>query len=177
MRNLPFLLAGIISLFTFTAYADAPPAFTLNTTGFLDQGVLPVLYTCDGKDVPPEFDWTNVPPKTATFAMILTDPDAPGGTFYHWVLYNIPKTVTTFPDSMEKVPAGVMVGKNSFGKEGYNGPCPPKGTSHSYIFTFYALDNKLDVPPGAEGSTVLKAMQGHVINKVTLTAVYSRWLK
>ncbi|TAK75891.1 MAG: YbhB/YbcL family Raf kinase inhibitor-like protein [Gammaproteobacteria bacterium] len=179
MRNLMFLLAGLLAFFTLTAHADdaKAPTLTLNTTGFLDQTVLPVLYTCDSKDVSPEFDWANLPAKTQSLALILTDPDAPNGTFYHWVVYDIPPSGVTFPEGMEKVPAGVMVGKNSFSKERYNGPCPPKGAAHIYLFTLYALDTKLKLPAGADGPAVMKAMQGHIIDKVTLTATYSRWLK
>src|SRR5579863_8325862 len=89
MRNLLFILLISIATVMVPAYADdqAATQFTLNTTAFLDQGVLPVLYTCDGKDLSPELDWTNVPAKTQSFALLVTDPTAPNGTFYHWVLY------------------------------------------------------------------------------------------
>jgi hypothetical protein len=178
MRN--FLLAVIISLMSLTvqAAATAPAAnpFTLNTTAFLDQGTLPVLYTCDGKNISPEFDWTNVPAKAQTFVLIMTDPTAPGGTFYHWIVYNIPKSTVQLPQGIDKLPSGALAGKNSWGKPQYGGPCPPKGSAHSYIVTVYALDTKLTLPAGAEGQAVLDAMQKHIVGKVALTAIYSRWL-
>ncbi|HEX4044745.1 MAG TPA: YbhB/YbcL family Raf kinase inhibitor-like protein [Gammaproteobacteria bacterium] len=179
MRRLSLLLIIILNLATFTAQADDAPAaktFTLNTNAFLDEGTLPVLYTCDGKDVSPEFDWTNVPAKTQTFALILVDPTAPGGDFYHWVVYNLPKTTSKLLEG-DKLPAGAMAGKNGWNKAQYNGPCPPKGSAHTYIFTLYALDSKLDVPAGADGKTVVSAMQKHILGKVSLTTVFSRWLQ
>lgn len=177
MRKLLAMLAGI--LISFTTFAEEAPAenvFALNTTAFLDKGILPVLYTCDGKDISPQFDWANPPAKTNTYALIVTDPEAPSGTFYHWVVYNIPKTVTSFPEGIEKLPAGVMIGKNSFGNTRYNGACPPKGASHTYLFTLYAIDTKLNLPAGAEGKAVMDAMKDHIAGKVEISAVYSRWM-
>jgi len=179
MRLFLSIIASVLSAFTITAYAETAPAanaFTMNTTAFLDKGLLPVLYTCDGKDKSPELSWTGVPAKTTSLALIVDDMDAPTPPFYHWVLYNIPNTVTMLPEGVSKLPAGVMTGKNSWGTEEYKGPCPPKGTSHTYVFTLYALDTKLNLPAGAEAKKVIEAMQNHIIEKVTLTAVYSRWL-
>lgn len=182
MRRLLSCLIGVLC-FTTIAFAEnapvapAPSPFTLNTNAFLDKGALPVLYTCDGKDVSPAFDWTNVPAKTQSLALIVVDPEAPGGQFFHWIVYNIPTTVTSFAEGMEKVPTGVVVGKNNFDKMQYNGPCPPKGSAHTYSFVLYALDAKLSLPAGSDGKTVDAAIQKHIIGKVELTAVYSRWLK
>lgn len=170
------LFAIMIGLFTFTAYAETAPAnpFTLTTNAFLDQGALPVVYTCDGKDVSPQFEWSGAPDKTQSFAFIMLDPNTSKGIFYHWILYNIPKSVSALPEG--KIPAGITVGKNGMNKVQYKGPCPPKGAAHNYIFTLYALDTKLTLESGADANAVLAAMQNHIISKTQLTAVYSRWI-
>lgn len=170
------LIFGLLACFILAApvFADN---LAMTTTAFLDQGVLPVLYTCDGKNISPEFAWTNPPANTQSFALVLSDPDAPSGIFYHWVIYNIPSSTNELTEGMEKLPAGTLTGKNSWDKTAYNGPCPPKGSVHNYIFTLYALGTKLALPAGADGKTVLAAIKGHVLKEVALTASYSRWAK
>lgn len=150
-------------------------AFTLTTTAFLDQMTIPVLYTCQGKDISPEMNWVNVPAKTQTFALVMSDTDAPGGIFYHWVLFNIPKATNNLPEALTKAPAGALMGKNSFEKQQYNGPCPPKGKAHTYVFTLYALDSKLDLPDGSSGIDVLASVKKHTVGKAVLTGVYTPW--
>lgn len=180
MRGKLTLLAALLStVITGAANADNAPAnaFTLNTTAFLDQGVLPVLYTCDGKDISPEISWTNPPAKTKSFAVIMTDPSAPNGTFYHWAAYNIPTSAKELVEGNTPAPKGTQVGTNSWGKAQYNGPCPPKGAVHTYVFTFYALDNILKLTGKVDAKAVLDATKGHVLGTATLTAVYSRWIK
>ncbi len=182
MRIIPAALLAIFlcSLTTF-AFADDDEAantkFTLNTNAFLDTGPMPVLYTCDGKNISPQLDWVNVPAKTQALAIVLKDPQAKNGTFYHWVVYNIPTSVTTLPEDSSKLPAGVGIAKNSDNKAAYTGPCPPKGSSHTYTFDLYALNSKLDVPAGADGKDVEKLIVKHMIEKAEITGVYSRWLK
>ena len=179
MYKIIILLSSIfISSITQPVFADtvAAPTFTLTTNAFLDEGILPVIFTCDGKDISPQFEWSNVPAKTKAFAFILADHDAPGGTFYHWVLYDIPANTTSLAEGVDKLPAGTKIGKNNFAKSKYNGPCPPKGAAHSYIFTLYALDATLNVPTNADGSNVLEAMKNHVLGQAKLTTVYSRWI-
>lgn len=178
MRNL-FLSFITLICFSLNAFAEgetAAPAFTLNTSGFLDHGILPVVYTCDGKDISPQFDWVDAPAKTQSFVLMMQDNQAPGGTFYHWVLFNIPKNATSIDEGAPNLPAGTVVGKNSWGKAQYNGPCPPKDSSHAYVFTLYALDNKLSLSAGAEGAAVQEAIKNHVVGTTSLTAVYSRWI-
>ena len=171
MRRLTVLLSSlIVSTITFSAHAAD---FAMNTTAFLDTGVIPVLYTCDGKDISPQISWANPPAKTQSFVMILTDPEAPGGTFYHWIAYNIPATARELPEG--SVPKGTIVGKNTGGNEKYNGPCPPKGTAHTYEFQLYALDTKLKLPAGSDQKTIQEMMKNHVVGKAKLTTVYSRW--
>jgi Raf kinase inhibitor-like YbhB/YbcL family protein len=168
------LLGLVLSVTAKTASADD---FALTTNAFLDTGALPVLYTCDGKDVSPQLSWSNPPEKTQSFALIASDPEAPNGTFYHWVLFNIPSSGKELAEGVKDFPSGTLVGQNSWNKPQYDGPCPPKGTAHTYHFTLYALNAPIKLPAGADGKTVVAAMKDHVIKKVELTTVYSRWLK
>jgi Raf kinase inhibitor-like YbhB/YbcL family protein len=161
-------------LFSFNAFADD---FTFTTNAFLDTGALPVLYTCDGKDVSPDVSWSNPPPKTKSYALIVSDPDAPGGVFFHWVVYNIPANTKELAEGITDFPKGTLLGTNSFNKNQYNGPCPPHGTAHTYFLTLYALDAPVTLPAGADGKTVLDNIKDHIIQKVQLSMVYSRWLK
>lgn len=178
VRKIIGIVACIIASLTLPAYADDKDAnkFTLATTAVLDGGALPVLYTCDGKDIQPEFSWINLPAKTQTLAILISDPDAPSGTFYHWILFNIPKSTKDLPEGMAKPPAGAELGKNSFDKTQYSGPCPPKGTAHTYHITLYALDTKLNLPANSDGKTVLDAMKDHIVDQAKFTTVYSRWI-
>lgn len=177
MYRIVFSIVCMIAIIVSSVYAEETnSAFILSTNAFLDQGVLPVLYTCDGKDVSPQLEWTGIPEKTQSVALIMSDVDAPHGVFYHWVLYNIPTATTTLSQGADK-PTGITIGKNSFGKLQYNGPCPPKGSAHSYVFIVYALDTKLSIPAGAEAITVLNAIQNHIIGKTQITGVYSRWIR
>jgi hypothetical protein len=169
---LMLVLAGLLHLMSLSAFAAG--TFTLSTNAFADKGTLPVLYTCDGKDPSPQLSWSNPPNNTAAFALLLSDPDAPGGTFYHWVIFNIPATVTTLPEGMKAAPTGTIIGMNDWQKAQYNGPCPPKGSLHNYIFTLYALDTVLKLPANADAKAVLDAMQTHIIATASLTAAYSR---
>lgn len=179
MRQILLILSFLCSAFCATSLfaADAAPAdFAITTNAFLDTGALPVLYTCDGKDVSPQLTWSNVPPKTKSFALLLEDQDGPSKPFYHWVLFNIPAKTTQLDEGVSKLPAGTLVGKNSMGKKQYSGPCPPKGAAHTYVFTLYALDTTLNLPAGSDGQTVISSLKDHVIKSLTLSTVYSRWL-
>ncbi|HTM64200.1 MAG TPA: YbhB/YbcL family Raf kinase inhibitor-like protein [Gammaproteobacteria bacterium] len=184
MKNFSCIIASIVFTFSTAVLADTPitPAsdkdkkLDISTNGFLDKMAIPTLYTCDGKDVSPQLSWTGVPAKTVSLALIMKDVDAPNGTFYHWVLFNIPKSMTELAEGAT-TPAGAAIGKNNFNKMGYNGPCPPKGSAHTYIFTLYAIDSKLNVPQDAEAPAVLAAMKNHIVGQADLSGVYSRWIK
>lgn len=173
MRRIALFLVFFLMVFSTIARADD---FALATNAFLDTGSLPVLYTCDGRDLSPQLTWSNVPAKTKTFALIVSDPDAPGGEWYHWVVYDIPKSVTKFEEGVSTLPGGALAGKNSWGKARYSGPCPPKGSLHTYVFTLYALDTKLSVPAGADAKTILDLIKSHTVQQAKLTAAYSRWM-
>ena len=136
-----------------------------------DGGELPMQYTCDGTNEQPTFAWSNVPTNTQSFALILADPDAPNATFYHWVIYNIPAAETNLT---AKFPLGTIIANNSLNKTAYNGPCPPKGKIHHYVFTLYALNTALTLPANANAATVLAAMQTHVLGETKLTLTYTR---
>lgn len=167
------LLIAFFSL-SASAQADESSQLILQSPSFKNQGILPKLYTCDGKDINPALSWSGVPSNAKSLVLILSDIDAPSGTFYHWVLYNIPTTKTAFPENMDTIPRGAGLAKNSWGKIQYNGPCPPKGSTHYYVFTLYALDTKLSLPSSADGNVVLDVMQKHILDKIELSASYGR---
>lgn len=134
----------------------------------LASGRWPSADTCDGGDNVPELHWTAGPPGTASYALQLFDPDAPRGGFTHWMLVNEP------PDLREPTPGTGVSGKNDFGNEGYNGPCPPKGTTHRYVFTVYAVDTLLSLNRLYRPADFQRALQGHVLAQATVGATYSR---
>jgi Raf kinase inhibitor-like YbhB/YbcL family protein len=149
----------------------------ITSTAFEDGGEIPAAYSCDGQDKSPELNWMNVPEGTQSFALILDDPDAPGGTFTHWVIFNIPAGATGLVENSAKIgelPDGSLQGKNGFGAIGYGGPCPPSGSSHRYYFTLYALDTPLVLASGATKAQVMAAMEGHVLAEAELMGNYQR---
>jgi len=151
--------------------------FRLTSTAFSEVGLIPSKYTCDGLDVSPPLRWEGYPLQTASFAIIMEDPDAPGGVFTHWLIYNIPPSLNKLDEDVPKsgeLPFGALQGLNDFGGIGYGGPCPPPGKPHRYVFKIYALDSRLDLGPGATRSELMRAMEGHVVAEASLTGVYSR---
>jgi Raf kinase inhibitor-like YbhB/YbcL family protein len=176
MRKLLNVITAFILLTSVThACADTSP-FTLTSTAAAEQGALPVMYTCDGKNISPKFSWSGVPAHTKSFAMIVSDPDAPNGVFYHWVLYNLPRDIREMAEGVDDFPAGAGVGINSWGKSSYNGPCPPKDTSHHYVFTLYAVNTHLKLTDGVDAPTLLRALKNHVVGTAEFVAVYTRWV-
>jgi len=158
---------------------EAKMGWTLSSTAFKDGGRIPRKYTCDGEDVSPPLSWTTPPAKTAELALVCDDPDAPRGTFVHWVLYGLPATTTSLPEAVpttETLPtlSGAKQGRNSAGRIGYMGPCPPSGPPHHYHFILYALDAKLELKPGATEKELRAAMEGHVLGQAELVGLYSR---
>lgn len=147
---------------------------TFSTNAFSNNMAIPVLYTCDGKDISPQISWAKSPENTSAFAIIMKDIDAPGGTFYHWGIYNIPAAVTTLTAGAA-TPTGANVAQNNFEKSAYNGPCPPKGSAHTYVFTVYALDSQIKLANNASGQDLEKALQGHILDQAEFRGVYSRW--
>jgi Raf kinase inhibitor-like YbhB/YbcL family protein len=141
-------------------------SLNVTTSAFASGGAIPAQYTCKGKDVSPALEWSGAPAHTASFAIILDDPDAPAGIWVHWVMWNVPEAAHSLPQGIpkrEQLPDGSHQGRNSFGKIGYNGPCPPAGQTHRYFFRVYALDTKLNLNAGADRAALDEAMRGHVL--------------
>jgi Raf kinase inhibitor-like YbhB/YbcL family protein len=148
----------------------------LTTTAFPASGTIPKKFTCDGPDVSPALSWTDAPTGTKTFALIVDDPDAPAGTWVHWVLYNLPAGTHKLPEGVGKdseLPDGSRQGRNDFGKIGYNGPCPPRGSVHRYFFKLYALDSKLELKAGSTKADLERTMQNHVLAHSELIGKFS----
>ena len=140
--------------------------FTLVSSAFATGTEIPKPYTCKGEDVSPALQWSGAPPNTAAFAIIMDDPDAPSGTWVHWVIWNLPATARSLPEGVPKraqLPDNARQGRNSFGKIGYNGPCPPPGQTHRYFFRLYALDKGFTVEPYGGGTNLEAVMHGHII--------------
>lgn len=152
-----------------TGEGEGPMVMALTSPYFNDGESIPIQFTCDGDDISPELDWFGTPGETVSLALIMDDPDAPGGTWVHWVLYNLPFDL----NGLRQGETGVGVdGLNSWGRTGYGGPCPPSGT-HRYFFKLYALDIDLDLGPKADKAALLAAIEGHVIGQAELMGTYS----
>ena len=148
----------------------------ITSTAFSPGELIPSEFTCDGKDLSPPLAWTDVPPGTVSLALVSDDPDAPGGTWVHWVVWNLPgaarKLEAHLPGRGE-LPDGTRQGTNDFHRPGYGGPCPPSGT-HRYYFRLYALDARLDLEAGATRAALDRAMKGHVLAQAELMGKYRR---
>lgn len=140
------------------------------SAAFQEGGTIPKKYTCDGQNISPQLDWSGLPDQTKSLVLIVDDPDAPGGTFVHWVLYGLPADLKGLSEGAS---AGLQ-GVNSFHKSGYGGPCPPKGSTHRYYFKLYALDTGLTLKPGASKADVEKAARGHILAQGQLMGKYGR---
>jgi len=153
-------------------------ALKISSPVFENGGLIPVTYTCDGKNESPPLKFSEIPKGTQSLVLIMHDPDAPVGDFTHWLVYRIPPTVKGLPRNLPKkgiLKNGIEQGLNDFGFVGYGGPCPPPwDKAHRYIFELYALDYMPKLKPGATRKEVEKALNGHVIEKATLTGKYKR---
>lgn len=149
----------------------------VKSSAFEEGGFIPVQYTCDGADISPEIFWTGYPEETKSFVFIMDDPDAPVGTFTHWVVYDIPPKTNLLPESFPNVPQieNIKQGINDFGRMGYGGPCPPYGKPHRYFFRVFAVDQEsLGLPPGASRQEVEMVLVGKVIDKGQIMGLYGR---
>lgn len=183
IRLATVLMVAVLSLkicaATSTAAASQQPKpmnIKVTSSAFAEGGMIPKQYTCDGKDVSPPLAWDGVPATAKTIAIICDDPDAPMGTWVHWVLFNLPastKELTENVPTKKVLPNGAKQGTNDFGRIGYGGPCPPGGT-HRYYFKVYALDCELKLDAGATKAQLLKAMEGHVLAEGQLMGKYKR---
>jgi Raf kinase inhibitor-like YbhB/YbcL family protein len=149
--------------------------FRIWTPAFGDGETIPSEFTCDGEDRRPTLRWEDAPEGTQSFALICDDPDAPSGTWVHWTIFNIPGPVGSLADSAEaELPQGAIEGRNSWGRVGYGGPCPPPGKPHRYFFKLYALDVALALDSHADRQRLLAAMEGHVLAEAQVMGTYGR---
>ena len=153
-------------------------SLTITSTAFVNDGAIPVLYTCEGKDISPPLAWSGAPPNTKSFALIVDDPDAPDPaapkmTWVHWVLYDLPASASGLPEAVKTpaLPEGAREGTNDWSRTRYGGPCPPVGR-HRYFHKLYALDTMLQGLGRPNKATVEKAMQGHIVARAELVGTY-----
>jgi Raf kinase inhibitor-like YbhB/YbcL family protein len=170
MRKPITTVAIAILLATIVSFAAGGAKMKITSSAFNEGGNIPSKFTCDGSDTSPPLQVTSVPPGAKSLVLIADDPDAPGGLFTHWLVWNIAPQTNSIAEGT--APKGVH-GTNDFGKSGYAGPCPPPGT-HRYSFKIFALDRELDLRSGAKRSQVDAAMKGHVIAQGELMGRYSR---
>lgn len=172
----------VVTLLVGCEHAEQPlkegeMVLTVSSSAFQEGDRIPTKYTCQGQDISPPLTWSQSPVETQSLALIMDDPDAPGGVFTHWILFNIPSNSQELPEAVPtqaQLPSGALQGKNDFGRIGYGGPCPPPGHPHRYQFTLYAMNQPLDLKVGASKKQVLDAMQGHILAQGQLTGTYQR---
>lgn len=180
-------LAAVVSALASTAMACGPTALVsplppagagmqrlaVTSRSFESNGPIPVDYTCDGADRSPQLTWSAPPEGTKSFAILVTDPDAVGGEFVHWVAYGIHPDATSIPENTDVADLGGISGINGFNRPGYSGPCPPKMELHTYAFRVYALDTVLPPRGNETGDDLLAQMNGHVLAAGTLVGRFS----
>jgi len=157
--------------------ADKPMAIEIRSAAFTNGGEIPKKFTCDGPDVSPALSWSEPPAGTQSISLIVDDPDAPAGTWVHWVLYDLPAATRDLPENVPKDRELKTVGRqgrNDFGRIGYSGPCPPPGRAHRYFFKLYALDAKTNLSAGAGKAELEQAMKGHILAQGELLGRYKR---
>jgi hypothetical protein len=153
--------------------------FRITSAAFTDQQAIPQAHSCDGDRTSPALRWQGIPSGTRSLALIVHDPDAPAGDFVHWLLYDVPPSITELPSGTyneAKFPLGGLQGQNSFGDLGYGAPCPPQGSPpHHYIFTLYALKApQLGLPSGASREQLQAAMRGRILAQTELVGTFQR---
>jgi hypothetical protein len=176
-RPLTLVLLFILSGCLVPGEKRGAPALGVSSRAFAPGGEIPRRYTCDGANSSPSLSWDGVPPGTKSIAILVTDPDAPGGSFVHWVAYNIPPGTREIPEGgpgRTVLPAGSVQGMNDMGRAGYAGPCPPRGGPHHYHFTVYALDATISPAGRQDGRTVQGAFTGHILARGEIVGIYSR---
>ncbi len=178
MRCLIAFSAAVALLTIAAQAAERGAVMKLESPAFSPGAAMPVKYTCDGVNVSPPLSWNAIPAGTKSFVLIVDDPDAPDPAapkmvWVHWVVYNIPASVTSLPEAVRELPAGTQLGVNDWKKAAYGGPCPPIGR-HRYFHTLYALDTVLAGMKNPSKADVLSAIKGHVLAKAELIGTYQR---
>jgi len=177
MARLILTIALVLLAVSVAVAKDGSANLNLKTTAFHTGGTIPVQFTCSGENISPSLTWGQPPSRTASFVLIVDDPDAPAGTWVHWVVYNLPATARQLS---EHVPAGDTIagggaqGVNDFPMNGYGGPCPPPGKPHRYFFRLYALDTTLDLRAPVRRRDVDSAMKGHILAQAELMGTFGR---
>ncbi len=174
--------AAAIIVLLLAAAAVAPDAsgagaLKISSTAVAPGAPIPPENTCAGVNLSPPLSWSDAPAGTKSFALIVADPDAPSGVFYHWVAYNLPASSTGLPAAVaptSEMADGGTQGVNSFGATGYKGPCPPHGKPHHYHFRLFALDSKLNLRTGADATELKAAMKGHTLSSADLVGTFER---
>jgi hypothetical protein len=152
-------------------------AFMLSSPAFEQGKPIPKQYSCEGRDVSPPLRWSDAPANAKALALVCDDPDAPAGTWVHWVIYDIPAATIELREGVppdENLSGGARQGVNDFRKVGYGGPCPPPGKPHRYFFKLYALDAPTGLDPRATKDALLKAIKGHVLAEAQIMGTYQR---
>lgn len=193
-RSKNFILAmvtGIVSVWAMRVWllttlllcilGGSAMAFSISSSAFQNEQVIPKKFTCDGADLSPALQWSGAPAATKAFALIMDDPDAPPGRWVHWIIYDLPASVTALAEGVEKKAEGangskqgLVWGVDTFSKVGYYGPCPPPGKPHRYYFKLYALDAVLNLPSKATKPQVEAKMRGHILSQTILMGTYGR---
>jgi Raf kinase inhibitor-like YbhB/YbcL family protein len=169
--------SGVLSRQPADPGGGPPPGLALKSSAFESGRDIPAQFSCQGANVSPALSWTGSPSKTKSFVLIVDDPDAPSGTWVHWVVYDFPATVQSLSEGIPKqeaLPGGGSQGVNDFHNIGYGGPCPPPGKPHRYFFKLYALDAKTNLKPGATKKEVEDAMKGHILSQAELVGRFGR---
>jgi hypothetical protein len=177
MLLMPVVSCGNPSTGSVQGKEPAHSSFRIESAAFKEGSLIPTRFSCQAENVSPPLSWTDPPAGVRSFALIVEDPDAPAGTWTHWVVYNLPAQARAMDENTPKqddLPNGGHQGKNSFDSVGYGGPCPPAGNAHRYFFRLYALDTVLNLKAGADKSEVLVAMKGHVLGEAQLMGRFKR---
>lgn len=162
-------IAGILLIF----YTGGSWAMKISSPAFAHNTLIPSKYTCDGNNISPPLVFNDIPANTKALALIVDDPDAPGGIWTHWMLYNLSPTIKSLPENITTYPSGTLIGKNSWQEMAYGGPCPPSDT-HRYFFKLYALDEILPLTSGLTNDELVQKMSKHVITQAELVGLYQK---
>jgi hypothetical protein len=177
IARLILTLAMVILMISVSPAKDAPGRLELKTTAIHPGGTIPTQFTCSGANLSPALFWNQPPPRTQSFVLIMDDPDAPGRTWVHWVVYNLPASARQLPENVPRgdaVAGGGGQGVNDFPQNGYGGPCPPPGKPHRYFFRLYALDSVLDLRAPVHRKDLDSAMKGHILAQAEIMGTFGR---
>lgn len=177
MHRIACAIVVLVAASTQSRVGAEEPGLSLHVADVEEQAHVPTQYTCMGDGASPRITWSGVPEGTRSLALVVDDPDAPRGTFTHWLVYDIPpdaRSIDPARPKQDRLPDGAKQGENDYHRVGWDGPCPPPGRAHRYRFTLYALDGELGVPPRADRRSIERAIRGHVLAEDTVTLRFAR---